>query len=595
MSLLSLKNKTLAEVNLEELLKLSEKEIEKTLANLKFHEVYDLVLGVPWEERAKLILNSPYPEGIVKNLPSQELFLTLKASSLDIAVELLSYAKGSQIQFMFDIDAWYKDRIKAERVASWIILLFNAGEDKVLEWLRVADWDFLIAVFQKFIKVYKKPDEMELIEAMDFLPPYTLDDFYFIDFKVPSLEFYFRRMIEILREEMPETYFALMESVMWEIPAEVEERAYRWRNGRLADEGIPEYFEALDVYSYVHPKSLRKIDPKYLPPADEEYQPSVNIMVYTGFEELFIFKVFETIKDTVQIERIKRELAWVANKVIIVDNVVIDDLEQIKKSLDKVWGSLNIGLEYISMGNLEIAKRALEEYFLEDIFRTSQTVLKELRKYALSLTRSKDFDPSILNYLDQSYQGFLKGILVKKINEIKLFQPDKVGTDEEYTIFRRMNEIKTVRRYIEEIGYMAPLMEKIFGSSLSWINEVNKPGRNFDTTFLTWSSLILTALSQWVYKKEFVFKALPKSVWKNVMKELLEEKEGICYMKETLKKSLFENFEKLAKSEWYLEKELLHSFLNFVIKKFEDEFKYVDLKDIPDPKYQTLILIDLTG
>jgi len=592
MNLLFTKKEILPGINLENLLKLSESEIEKALTNLKFHEIYDLVLSTPWEERAKLILYSPYPEGIVKNLPPQELFLTLKASSLDLAVELLSYAKGSQIQFMFDIDAWYKDRIKAERVASWIILLFNAGEDKVLEWLRVADWDFLIAVLQKFIKVYKKPDDMELIEAMDFLPPYTLDDFYFIDFKVSSLEFYFRRIIEILREEMPDTYFALMESVIWEIPAEVEERAYKWRNGRLADEGIPEYFEALDIYSYIPLKNLRKIDPKYLP-ISEESQPSINIMVYTGSEELFIFKVLKILDDLSQIERIKRELAWIANKVIIVDNVVIDEMDQIKRSLDKVWGSLNIGLEYVSMGNLEIAKRFLEEYFLEDIFKVAQNVLKELRRFALKLTKNKDFDSSILNYLDQPYHGFLKGVLAKKINEIALFQPDKIGTEKEYTIFRKLSEIKMVRRYIEEIDYMAPLIEKIFGPPLSWINEVNKPGRNFDTNFLTWSSLILTALSQYFYKGEFVFKALPKSAWKEVINKLMEEKEGVCYLKKELKEELFKNFENFAKNKWYLEKELLYSFLNFTIKKFEDEFKYVDLSDPPDPKYQTLILIDL--
>jgi len=592
MNLLFTKKEILPGINLENLLKLSESEIEKALTNLKFHEIYDLVLSTPWEERAKLILYSPYPEGIVKNLPPQELFLTLKASSLDLAVELLSYAKGSQIQFMFDIDAWYKDRIKVERVASWIILLFNAGEDKVLEWLRVADWDFLIAVLQKFIKVYKKPDDMELIEAMDFLPPYTLDDFYFIDFKVSSLEFYFRRIIEILREEMPDTYFALMESVIWEIPAEVEERAYKWRNGRLADEGIPEYFEALDIYSYIPLKNLRKIDPKYLP-ISEESQPSINIMVYTGSEELFIFKVLKILDDLSQIERIKRELAWIANKVIIVDNVVIDEMDQIKRSLDKVWGSLNIGLEYVSMGNLEIAKRFLEEYFLEDIFKVAQNVLKELRRFALKLTKNKDFDSSILNYLDQPYHGFLKGVLAKKINEIALFQPDKIGTEKEYTIFRKLSEIKMVRRYIEEIDYMAPLIEKIFGPPLSWINEVNKPGRNFDTNFLTWSSLIFTALSQYFYKGEFVFKALPKSAWKEVINKLMEEKEGVCYLKKELKEELFKNFENFAKNKWYLEKELLYSFLNFTIKKFEDEFKYVDLSDPPDPKYQTLILIDL--
>ncbi len=592
MNLLSTKKEILTGIKLEELFKLSEKDLELTLANLKFHELYDLVLSIPWNERAKIILYSPFAEGIVKNLPPQELFLTLKASSLDLAVELLSYAKASQVQFMFDIDAWYKDRIKSERVASWIVLLFQAGEDKVLEWLKIADWDFLIAIFQRFIKVYKKPDEMELIEAMDFLPPYTLDDFYFIEFKVPSLDFYFRRMLEIMRSEMPDTYFALMESVIWEIPAEVEERAYRWRNGRLADEGIPEYFEALDIYSYIHPKNLKKIEPKYLP-IETTIQPSINITVYTGLEELFIFRVLEMIKDLPQIERIKRELAWVANKVIIVDNVVIDDIDQIRKSLDKVWGALNIGLEYLSLGNLEIAKKFLEEHFLEDIFKVSQSALRELRKLALQLTKNEEIDSSILNYLDQPYQGFLKGVLVKKLNEMKLFQPDKIGTNEEYTYFKRVSEIHMVRRYIEEIGYIAPLIKKLFGPSVFWINEVNQPKRNFNVNFLTWSSLILTALANWIYIKKFIFKALPKSSWKKVIKEILDQEEDICKIKESIKNFLFENFSKFAKTEWYLEPELMNSFLSFVINKLEDEFKYIDLNNPPDPKYQTLILIDL--
>jgi hypothetical protein len=279
--------------------------------------------------------------------------------------------------------------------------------------------------------------------------------------------------------------------------------------------------------------------------------------------------------------------------VIITDNVVIDEIEQVQKSLEKIWDSLNMGLEYLSSENLEVGKRFLEEHFLEDIFRVAQTVLRELRKYALRMVKSKDFDPSILKYLDQPYQGYLQGILVNKLNQIKLFQPDKIGTSEEYTIFRRIKEVNTVRRYIEEIGYMAPIIEKIFGSPLIWINEVNQPGRNFDVKFLSWSTLILTALANWVYKKEFVFKALPESAWKEVIKGLLEKREDKCFMKEEIKEALFNNFESFSKAEWYYEPELLHSFLNFVINKFENEFRYAEPDEPPEPKYQTLILIDL--
>ena len=594
MNLLSVKE-ILPGVKIEDLFQKKDEEIEKLLAPLKFHELYELVMQAPWELKSKLILNSPYPEGLVKNMPSQELFLTMKATSLDVAVELLSYAKGSQIQFMFDIDSWYKDRIKPERVASWIILLFQAGEDKVLEWLRIADWDFLIAIFQKFVKVYKKPDDMELVEAMDFLPPYTLDDFYFIEFKSDALEFYFRRMIEILREEMPDAYFALMESIIWEIPLEVEERAYRWRNGRLADEGIPEYFEALDIYSPIHPRTLRKIDPEVLALEGEaEVQPSINIVPYKEEEELFIFKVLASIKDEKQIFRLKKELAWLSNKVIIVDNVVIDEIEQVKKSIEKVWGSLNIGIQYLSMENLEVAKKLVENHFLEDIFRMAQTVLRDIRKFAISLIKSKDFDPAVLRYLDQPYAGYLKGILVKKLNQIKLFNPDKIGTSEEYTIFRRLSEVNVVRRHIEEIGYMAPVIERAFGSPLAWLAEVGKPSTNIDAKFLTWTVLILTALANWVCFKEFKFKALPANKWKDFFKGVFEAKGEVLEVKEEIKKELFKNFEAFVKVNWYYEPELLNSFLTRVILKLEQEFKFASLEDPPSPQYQTLILVDLS-
>lgn len=42
-----------------------------------------------------------------------------------------------------------------------------------------------------------------------------------------------------------------------------------------------------------------------------------------------------------------------------------------------------------------------------------------------------------------------------------------------------------------------------------------------------------------------------------------------------------------------MEEELLKSFLNFVVERFEREFSYADIETPPDPKYQTLILIDL--
>ncbi|MGC9109279.1 MAG: DUF6178 family protein [Caldimicrobium sp.] len=593
-----MQRETSLRAKLEEFYSLSDQELEKALSPLRFEEVFELVLSSPWDKRAKLILYSPYPEGIVRNMPPIELFFTLKASSLDLSVELLSYAKGTQIQFLFDIDCWYKDHLRADRIASWIILLFEAGEDKVLEWLTVADWEFLIALMQKFVRIHKRPDEVDLLEAYDYLPPYTLDDVYFVEFKEESLEFYFRRIIELIRETWPETYFALMESLIWELPSDVEERAFRFRNGRLADEGIPDYYIALEVYADIHPKKLSKIEPKYLPEREEEVEElkaPLYLIPYDEERELLIYKVLSLIKDPDTLSRIQRELAWLATKVILVDHPVIDEIEEVKKGIHKMWCGLNLGLEYLSEGNLEIVKEILKNHYLEEIFRVSRTALRELRKFALSLLNNKEFNVALLKYLDQPYAGYLQGATRRRLNEIQLFVPANIGTDREYVEFSRISEIRMVRRYIEEIGYMAPLLEKGLGPVSTWVKEVIQPRRNFDLNFLTWSSIILTALAQYLYSKEFVFRALPYKAWREIFPKLIESKDEKCYLREELKEGLFENFRALAKSVYYLEENLLSSFLNFVVNKFENEFRFAHPEDPPDPKYQTLILIDLSS
>ncbi|MCS7199598.1 MAG: DUF6178 family protein [Caldimicrobium sp.] len=578
---------------IERLLSLSEKELEGELRPLRYEELFELVLRTPWEKRAKLILLSPYPAGIIRNLPLIEFFLTLKASSLEETVEMLSYAKASQIQFLFDFDAWFKDRLKPERILSWLILIYEAGEDLLKRWLEVADWDFLIAMMQKFIRVHKRPDDVDLLEARDYLPPYTLDDFYFIEFKDERVEFYFRRIIEIIREEWPEMYFSLMESLIWELPAEVEERALRFRNGRLADEGIPDYYTALEVYTYIHPKNLSIIQRELLPIEEEALEETFQIIPFEGSKDLIIFKVLEKIKDPQTQERLQRELAWLATKVTLVDFPVIDGVEEVKRGILKMWAGLNLGLEYLAEEDLERAKYLLETHYLEEIFRVSRTALRELRKFALSLLKSKEFNPILLKYLDQPYDGYLKGATAKNLNEVKLFNPGMLGTSEEYIEFSRVSELRMVRRYLEEVAYMAPLLERALGPFTECIKEILKPSRNFDLSVLTWSSLIITALANYVYKGEFVFKAVPQAKWKEVLIKLLDGDGERTFLRLSLKEELFQNFRRLAQTSYYVEEELLRSFLDFVVLKFDNEFKYIDIHDPPEPKYQTLILIEL--
>jgi hypothetical protein len=266
-----------------------------------------------------------------------------------------------------------------------------------------------------------------------------------------------------------------------------------------------------------------------------------------------------------------------------------------EETTKKLWYSLNLGLDYLSHGRVDLAKEFLTNYYLEDIFRVGQTALRELRRYAMRILNSKDFDPTLLRYIDQPYSGYIKGIMVKKLNQIKLFQPERIGTAEEYTYFSRESEVRMVWRYIEEVGYLATLLDKAFGGTGPIIKEMLEPDRNFDLLNLTWSAIVLTSLAQWVLTKYFEFKAIPKKEWKKLFPMLMEKRGERCYFREELKEALKGNFRALAQATYFVEPSFIESFVENLAQKMESEFAFADPSSPPDPKYQTLILIDLKG
>ena len=579
----------------EDLLSRPAEEAERLLAEMPFREQLELVLSTPWELRPRVITLSPLAEGLVRNLPPQELFLTLKAVSPDEAVDLLAYVKGEQIQFLFDLDAWVKDRLAPERFMAWLVLLFETSEDKVADWLRVADFDFLVAALLRFLRVVKRPDDVDLTEARDWLPPYTLDDVYFVEFKKEKFEFYFRRIIEIIRDQDETYYYNLMEALIWELPSQVEEMAYRWRRGRLADHGIPDYFEALEVYAPVV-QDLRRVDPRYLPPAEEAPSATSGYLpaLYWPGAERFT-EALSRVRDPAQLDRLKRELAWVTNKVLMVDHVTIDEMAQVEDSLRKVLGYLNIGVEYLAGPDPEAGARVLETYFLEDVFRMAHTLIVRLRKKAREIQIQEGLDSRVRRHLDEPFAGYLRGITARDANRIKYFQPERVGTDQEYRWFRELSEVRQVEEILEMVGYWAVLIQKAFGTPPLWVAEMVTEKTNFlEPSDITWSALLFTALANWVLSGEFRFRPLPATSWPEVLWRLLSPEDGgRNRLRPDLRQALFENFKALAQREFYFAPELTRAFLDFAISRFEEEYAFATPEEPPDPRYVRYLLISL--
>lgn len=209
--------------------------------------------ALPPAERASAILASPRARDLVRSLPAPDLYLMIVEAGPDAALELLPLAATPQLEFAFDVDAWEGSEIDPARFGRWLVHLRDADPELLVRALLEVDEGLLVLALSRLIHVYK------LDESTDpsFWPPEdralaTLDGLYFIEPRDgidDEVALAVWEGLSRLQGQSTQIYAALLEQVLWIIPAEQEEEAYERRRGRLEEHGFPDLEEAQEVWA----------------------------------------------------------------------------------------------------------------------------------------------------------------------------------------------------------------------------------------------------------------------------------------------------------------------------------------------------------
>ena len=73
------------------------------------------------------------------------------------------------------------------------------------------------------------------MEVEETMPPFTLDQYYFVHFMGKGTREVLEPFLKIFSLIDAEGYRKLMEALIWEMESELEEREYRLRNARLSE------------------------------------------------------------------------------------------------------------------------------------------------------------------------------------------------------------------------------------------------------------------------------------------------------------------------------------------------------------------------
>ncbi len=399
---------------------------------------------LPSKAREDLINVILRPTEIIRRISEEEMFFTIKDLGEENAEKLIALTTGRQLLYLLDIDLWTRNDLDIRSCAKWIGILAGIGDDKMLQFIQVSDPELLCSILNRLIRVTLKNPDIDLTEQLDYLPPFTRDNHFFIDFLIPDAEEPVKDFLDCIFRYDSAYYMKLVQtlSVGW-LP-EYEDTAYRWRSARLADHGFPDLDEALDIYSLFNPALIRVSSNDCFFPdrvSDSENRKLLKypIMVLSGanlFEQ-----TINGIDDPELMDRITSELAHVANKVMVADGKNASSNGDLKSSLEKTASYINLAMEELVSRENVSAMDLMMFNHVEHLFRHAFTLIMKLQYEARVFLDKSDGG---LENLGTPLAPLLKGLLGKR-PVFDLGGKDSEGSRD----FRFVSDLELIRNLIK--------------------------------------------------------------------------------------------------------------------------------------------------
>jgi hypothetical protein len=376
--------------------------------------------------RSEAIINSPNPEAAIRALPGDELYYIVHEAGAHDALDILVHATPAQLQVVMDFALWERDEIPPSRLAEWLEVLSEAPPEKIGEWIGGLDVELVGLLLLKTSTIYDlsdgdPPDEPEGI----FYP--TPDRLFVLDVRgVPDgseedseadatdsatardeggeQSESARAMIRILDSlYRSDRVLArrLLVGVRAELASGLQEMAYRWRSGRMADLGFADHWEALEVYRELDPATVHigeatgpasRVRPLHGDgrPGDSLRAPTALAERLSGSTSPFA-RAVTGLTSPDDVAELHFALVALGNRVLAADRVTPGEDEAVNGVLARMLATLDIAVEFLAHGDDARAIEAVRTVPVVRLFRLGVSLIGKVKQLARALERKGPF------------------------------------------------------------------------------------------------------------------------------------------------------------------------------------------------------------
>lgn len=413
------------------------------------------VLAARGVDRERLIVLAADSRELTQELPPDEFAATVLEMGPEDAGALIELCNDEQITYLLDLTGWWREDFDPERYQIWLPMIMEAGVHRLQRWLSHTDLEVLALLLRHWVHIVKFLPSQEQQEPPDDLPDFTIDGVYFLDFKNPKTQSFVGQVLVLLKSELPQLYYQTLEASLWEHASELQEYAFRWRAGRLADHGFPTRLEALELWAApaAGEKNWQKLPPKA--PFSQTTVPRSDRLTSLLPEREFLPALAGRLTGEAG-DMFRAEMAYIAGCGVAAMEADPASPEEVERAARETLGMVNLGLGLLSKGDADQAREIATRLSLAALARHGSTAIRRINRRAWVLAKEGWLSkmPTGLHILEPPLDRWLAGLLYARP---RCYDPG-LDQNREYRAFQGLADLKTAGDALDQAEFWGTLL-----------------------------------------------------------------------------------------------------------------------------------------
>ncbi len=319
------------------------------------------------KRRLDAMLEEVDGRALVRSVPAEEVYATIVDVGLADSTEVVQLSTPEQFRTYVDLAAWQRDRLDPLEVLHWLRAARGDDDADYLRKLQALDVEVIELLFKRLAEIHDLEENPDVdVEGVTMETP---DGKYLVELKLEGVdEAALRRLTFDLMAHNPFQLSRFLEAVRWELPTELEETAFQFRQARLQDLGFPPLEEAAKVFAWVDPDKVTpaKARPGLAPPAGRVDYVSAMLRGLGPTERA----------------NLEGEVRSLVNKVLVAENAEPGDPPSLRRYSEHARDYLDLGLEHFTGGDPELAADVVRDTTLQQIFQVGFSLTLKLKRAA---------------------------------------------------------------------------------------------------------------------------------------------------------------------------------------------------------------------